>query len=863
MEQKEYNQLAEQVIQKGYALAHKAGHAAYEPLHLLSALLQLDDTLSFVARGDPMEKLRTAISNAMREQTVGTVGVEPATSAALQRVLATAAGQAAEKITPAQLIIGLLEDSHMADLFAASGLPKEAVIPILSQLHQLQGASKTVKNAEQYKHLSLYGQDLNALAAQGKLDGVIGRDDEIRRVLQILARRTKNNPLLLGEPGVGKTAIVEGLAQRIVAKNVPERLLDKRVFSLDMGLLMAGAKYKGEFEERFKAVVKEVIAAQGNVILFIDEIHTIIGAGAGESAMDAANMLKPALARGELHAIGATTPMEYQRYIEKDKALERRFQVVLVKEPSVEASVTILRGLKERYELHHGVTIKDEALVAAASLSHRYLTERYLPDKAIDLVDEASAKLRIEIDSMPEPLDELHATLRQKEIEYQAISKEATQEQEKIDALIATIATLKAQQQAMTEQWQQEKKALQVVLEEKKRIEQLKVQANQAEKDADYELVAKIRYELLPQHVQSLSKAQQRVATLRKEQGLLKDSVQATDIADLLSKSTGIPVQKMLATEKEKLCHLSTTLSTRVIGQPEACDAVSRAIVRSRAQFSDQTRPVASFIFMGSTGVGKTELAKTLAQVLFDDPSALVRIDLSEYAERHSISRLIGAPPGYVGYEAGGQLTEVVRKKPYTVLLFDEMEKAHPEIFNLLLQVLDEGHLTDSKGRQVNFKSTLIILTSNIGASFIQDALAQGPISPEAFEQLKDKLYTELKHRVPPEFLNRIDQTIMFNPLLPDSLLKIAYLVFERIQKRATEQQLQLTISEEALAQLAKQGYSPTLGARPLQRVMQRAIIDPLAQMVIENTIAKGDTIGITWVDNALKFDTQPAMQNS
>jgi ATP-dependent Clp protease ATP-binding subunit ClpB len=692
-----------------------------------------------------------------------------------------------------------------------------------------------------YQSLEKYGKNLNELAKAGKIDPVIGRDEEIRRVLQILSRRTKNNPILLGEPGVGKTAIVECLAQRIVSGDVPENLKSKIVMSLDMGLLVAGAKYKGEFEERLKAVIKEVTDSDGEIVLFIEEIHTLIGAGGGgEGAMDAANLLKPALARGELHAIGATTLKEYQKYIEKDKALERRFQSVLVEEPDVADAISILRGIKDKYELHHGVRIQDDAVIAAVELSNRYISDRFLPDKAIDLMDEAAAKMRLEIDSVPEEIDDIQRKIMQLEIEREAIRRENNKEKETI--LTRDLADLSEKRDALKAKWQAEKSVLDAVRAEKETIDRLKLEAEQSERQGDYGKVAEIRYGRLVESEQKLKDMQAQPAG---ENSMLQEEVTAENVAEVVAKWTGIPVSRMLQTEVEKLLHLEDELHKRVAGQDQAIEMVSDAVRRSRAGLQDPKRPIGSFIFLGTTGVGKTELAKTLASYLFNDENAMIRIDMSEYQERHAVSRLVGAPPGYVGYDEGGQLTEAVRRKPYSVVLLDEIEKAHPDVWNILLQVLDEGRLTDNKGRTANFKNTIIIMTSNIGSHLIQEkmALMEGWNNALILEETKEEVMTLLKQVVRPEFLNRVDEVVLFEPLTLEHARKILAIQFKEVQKRLAEQNITLEASEEALNKLANDGYDPNYGGRPMKRVLQKAVLNELSKAILSGKIVKDSAV--------------------
>jgi ATP-dependent Clp protease ATP-binding subunit ClpB len=788
-------------------------------------------------------------------------GQQPHLSSATNQVLQNAEKELRELkdeyVSVEHLLLALLDTKDkVSSIMKDAGFEKSA---LLKAIKELRGGSKvTDQNAEtKYKSLERYSKNLNDLAKKGKIDPVIGRDEEIRRLLQILSRRTKNNPILLGEPGVGKTAIVEGMAQRIVDGDVPENLKEKILVSLDMGLLVAGAKYKGEFEERLKAVIKEAIDSEGQIILFIDEIHTLVGAGGGgEGAMDAANLLKPALARGELHAIGATTLKEYQKYIEKDKALERRFQAVIVDEPSVEDSISILRGIKDKYELHHGVRIKDDAVISAVELSHRYISDRFLPDKAIDLMDEAASKLRLEMDSMPVELDELNRKIMQLEIEREAIRREKDKEKESV--LNKVIAELSESRNALKARWENEKEVVHGIQREKENIDKLKFEAEKAEKAGDYGAVAEIRYGKMTEAEHRLKEAQEKMKELQGEHSLLKEEVDSEDIAEVVAKWTGIPLSKMLQSEREKLLTLEEELGKRVAGQEEAIHALSDAVRRSRAGLQDPKRPIGSFIFMGTTGVGKTELSKALAEYLFNDDNAMVRIDMSEYQERHSVSRLIGAPPGYVGYDEGGQLTEAVRRKPYSVILLDEIEKAHPDVFNILLQVLDEGRLTDNKGRIANFKNTIIIMTTNIGSHVIQEKF-EGITEENYFEVLEDtkeKVVDLLKKSVRPEFINRIDDIIMFRPLSKADIRKIVAIQFGLIRKRMEESGIKIDISDAALDRLAKIGYDPQYGARPLKRVLQREILNELSKQILAGTISKDAVIFID-LKNEVEFEFQ------
>ena len=841
-----YTSQAGILIQNAMEIATKNGQQAIETGHLLSSILQDDtQTASFLLKKIGMsnavvqEKLRPILEKYPK------VSGNPFLSNGLQSAL-----QKAEKlkeefgdtfVSVELLFLSLLETNDViADMLKSFGMNANQ---FKSAIKELRGNKKVNDpHAEgTYQSLEKYGQNLNELAKAGKIDPVIGRDDEIRRVLQILSRRTKNNPILLGEPGVGKTAIVEGLAQRIVSGDVPENLKSKIIMSLDMGLLVAGAKYKGEFEERLKAVIKEVTDSNGEIVLFIDEIHTLIGAGGGgEGAMDAANLLKPALARGELHASGATTLKEYQKYIEKDKALERRFQSVLVEEPDVADAISILRGIKDKYELHHGVRIQDDAVIAAVELSNRYISDRFLPDKAIDLMDEASAKMRLEIDSVPEEIDDIQRKIMQFEIEREAIRRENNKEKETI--LTRDLADLTEKRDGLKAKWQSEKSVLDSVRAEKEKIDKLKLEADQAERLGEYGKVAEIRYGRL---VESEAKLKELQLNSAGANSMLQEEVTAENIAEVVSKWTGIPVNKMLQTEIDKLLHLEDELHKRVAGQDQAIEMVSDAVRRSRAGLQDPRRPIGSFIFLGTTGVGKTELAKSLAAYLFNDENAIVRIDMSEYQERHAVSRLIGAPPGYVGYDEGGQLTEAVRRKPYSVVLLDEIEKAHPDVWNILLQVLDEGRLTDNKGRTANFKNTIIIMTSNIGSHLIQEKMTQmeGWNNAIILEETKEEVMTLLRQVVRPEFLNRVDEIVLFEPLTEEHARKILAIQFKEVQKRLAEQNITLEATEIALAKLAKDGYDPNYGGRPMKRVLQRAVLNELSKAILSGKIKKDSAV--------------------
>ena len=751
------------------------------------------------------------------------------------------------------ILLSLLDSGDsVSSMMKDSGISKKELEMAISELRK--GAKVNSQTAEdQFNSLNRFAINLIEQARLGKLDPVIGRDEEIRRVLQILSRRTKNNPVLIGEPGTGKTAIVEGLARRILKGDVPENLKTKQVFSLDMGALVAGAKYKGEFEERLKAVINEVIKANGEVILFIDKIHTIVGAGQGEGAMDAANILKPALARGELRAIGATTLNEYQKYFEKDKALERRFQIVMVNEPDTMSSISILRGLKERYENHHRVRIKDDAIIACVRLSQRYISDRFLPDKAIDLMDEAASKLRMEMDSVPEELDEINRKMTQLEIEREAIKRE--KDDKKVASLDKEIADLREEQNKYRAQWESQKSVVDGIQHEKKEIENLKLEAENAERSGDYERVAEIRYGKIKESENKIVALQNEMKKM-KGQLLIKEEVDSEDIAEVVSRWTGIPVTKMLKSEKEKLLHMEEELHKRVVGQQEAIAAVSDAVRRSRAGLQDEKRPIGSFIFLGTTGVGKTELAKALAEYLFNDENMMTRIDMSEYQEKFSVSRLIGSPPGYVGYDEGGQLTEAIRRKPYSVVLFDEIEKAHPDVFNILLQVLDDGRLTDNKGRVVNFKNTIIIMTSNLGSQLIQEAYERINDSnkDEILENVKRAVFEQLKKTIRPEFLNRIDETIMFSPLNKENMKSIVKIQFNRIVKRLEDKNIKIEISEGAVDKLAVLGYDPQFGARPVERLLQKYVLNELSKRILSGEISTDKNIKIDVENDKLKF---------
>jgi len=846
---------AQEAVQRATELAASRNHQHLEPVHLFAAFLE--DTSGVVpaillklgvnpesisARLDPIfSKLPEVTGATVSGQYVGNDAKKVFDRAHAEAELLKDSFVASE-----HLLIALAESKDsVGELLQENGVTKKKVLSVLESVRGKE--SVTDKNAEsRYQALDKYTRDLNELATEGKIDPVIGRDDEIRRLLQILSRRTKNNPVLIGEPGVGKTAIAEGLAIRIVQGDVPEGLKNKRVLALDMGALIAGAKFRGEFEDRLKAVVKEVSGSDGEIILFIDEIHTLVGAGASEGAMDAANILKPALARGELRAIGATTLDEYRKYLEKDKALERRFQTVKVEEPSVEDTISILRGIKDRYEVHHGVRITDGALISAAELSHRYISSRFLPDKAIDLIDESAAKLRLEIDSMPEELDQLERQIRQLEIEREAMKRE--KDKAKLASIAEQLADLEEQKLALSARWSQEKEMIQKIRDAKEESEQLRTDADRMEREGLYEKVAEIRYGSIPALEQSVEESKNQLVEIQKGGALLKEEIDSEDIAAIVSRWTGIPVSRMLESERMKLVRMDEELEKRVVGQRDAVEAVSNAVRRGRAGLQEENRPIGSFIFLGSTGIGKTELAKALAEFLFNDENALVRIDMSEYQERHTVSRLIGAPPGYVGYEEGGQLTELVRRKPYSVVLLDEIEKAHPEVFNVLLQMLDDGRLTDNQGHVIDFKNTIIIMTSNLGSEIIQRRLdsEEGEITEATEEELRESLMMMLKQQMRPEFLNRIDEIVVFHPLNKDAIRQIADIQFNRVRKLARHaSDLELELSESAGDYIAEQGFDPVFGARPLKRVIQRQITNRLAEDLLSGKIKQGQTIRI------------------
>lgn len=852
---------SQEVVQQAVQLAHSAGNQAIEPVHLLQALMQKGESVIkfiFQKTGVDARMTEMQIDNAIEKLprvNGGDAFLSRDSNDVLMKALDAAKKLGDEYVTIEALLLALLQvNSSAATILKDNGLTEHELKTAIAELRK--GTKATSQSAEEsYNALSKYAINLNERARSGKLDPVIGRDDEIRRVLQILSRRTKNNPILVGEPGTGKTAIAEGLAQRIVRGDVPENLKTKQLYSLDMGALVAGAKYKGEFEERLKAIVNEVTQSDGEIILFIDEIHTLVGAGKGEGAMDAANILKPALARGDLRSIGATTLDEYQKYFEKDKALERRFQIVMVDEPDEMSSIAILRGLKERYENHHKVRILDEAIIAAVQLSERYITDRFLPDKAIDLIDEAASKLRIEIDSVPQALDEIIRKIAQLEIEREAIKREEGQ-QEKVKEIESELSTLHEEQNSYMAKWKAEKELINKIQQNKIDIEQLKFEAERAERDGYYARVAEIRYSKIKTKNDEIAMLQERLHDMQGDRSLIKEEVDAEDIADIVSRWTGIPVAKMVTGEREKLLHLEEELHKRVVGQDEAIKAIADAVRRSRAGLNDPNRPIGSFIFLGTTGVGKTELAKALADYLFNDENMMTRIDMSEYQEKFSVSRLIGPPPGYVGYEEGGQLTEAVRRKPYSVVLFDEIEKAHPDVFNILLQVLDDGRLTDNKGRTVNFKNTIIIMTSNMGSPLIRDNFSKltDDNKTQVVESTKNQVLEMLKTTIRPEFLNRIDEIIMFMPLAKAEIREIVKLQISAVSRILAKNDISLKITDSALDLLADEGYDAEYGARPVKRVIQRDILNRLSCDILSGNVSKDETICIDAANNRFIF---------
>ncbi len=851
---------SQEAVQKAQQIATEKGQQAIESGHILKGLMETDEhVLPFLFKKagvntSNLEKALDQMINSYPKVSGGQVYLGNSGQQVLNKALALMSEMGDEFVSIEHLVLAILSgNDQVARMLKDAGLNEKDMKAAITELRK--GSKVTSATSEDtYNALNKYAKNLNDMARQGKLDPVIGRDEEIRRVLQILSRRTKNNPILIGEPGVGKTAIAEGLAHRIVNGDVPENLKQKLIFSLDMGALVAGAKYKGEFEERLKSVVKEVVESDGDIVLFIDEIHTLVGAGGGEGAMDAANILKPALSRGELRAIGATTLNEYQKYFEKDKALERRFQKVLIDEPDAQDAISILRGLKEKYESHHKVMIRDEAIIAAVEMSQRYINDRFLPDKAIDLIDEAASKLRMEINSLPEELDELERRIRQLEIEREAIKRE--NDDKKLGQLSEEIANLEQERNAFKAKWQHEKNILDEIQKSKEKIEGFKFEAEQAERAGDFGKVAELRYGRIKEEEVRMESLKASLVETQSSKAMIKEEVDAEDIAGVVSRWTGIPVNRMLQSEREKLLHLEEELHKRVVGQDEAIEAVSDAIRRARAGLQDKKRPIGSFIFLGTTGVGKTELAKALAEFLFNNDQAMTRIDMSEYQERHTVSRLVGAPPGYVGYDEGGQLTEAVRRKPYSVVLLDEIEKAHPDVFNVLLQVLDDGRLTDNKGRVVNFKNTIIIMTSNIGSHLIQESFEQLNDSnrEHIVAEAKTKVFELLKKTIRPEFLNRIDDIIMFQPLSREEVEQIVKLQMQQVQAMLAEQGYHLEATPEAIDWLAQLGYDPQFGARPVKRVFQRKVLNELSRQILAGTIRQDVPIVLDEIENHLFF---------
>ena len=852
---------SQEALQQAQLIAQELGHQQVENEHLFKGITMVDaHVLPFLFKklalnDDLILQILDKELERFPQVSGGDMLFAQETGKTINQATLEAKKMEDEYVAIEHLILALLKSkSKIAQVLKDQGVTAKALQAAIKELRK--GAKVSSQSAEEtYNSLEKYARNLNSLADAGKLDPVIGRDEEIRRILQILSRRTKNNPMLVGEPGTGKTAIAEGLAHRIIQGDVPENLKDKVIYSLDMGALIAGAKYKGEFEERLKAVIKEVTTSDGNIVLFIDEIHTLVGAGGGQGAMDAANILKPALARGELRAIGATTLDEYQKYFEKDKALERRFQKVVVDEPDTESAISILRGLKEKYEAHHKVRIKDEAVIAAVELSQRYITNRFLPDKAIDLMDEAASKLRMEINSKPEELDVLDRKIMQLEIEIEAIKRE--EDTDKLKSLNADLANFKEERNAIFAQWESEKGVVDAIQKTKQDIESYKLEAERAERNGDYGKVAELRYGTIKAAQEKLEELQQELADQQVQGTLIKEEVTHEDIAEVVAKWTGIPVQKMLQSEREKLLNLENVLHERVVGQEEAIQAVSDAIRRSRAGLQDAKRPIGSFLFLGTTGVGKTELAKTLAAYLFDDETAITRIDMSEYQERHAVSRLVGAPPGYIGYDEGGQLTEAVRRKPYSVVLLDEIEKAHPDTFNVLLQVLDEGRLTDNKGRVADFKNSIIIMTSNFGSHLIQEAFENNDELEKATDVAKVEVLGLLRKTIRPEFLNRIDDIVMFTPLHQSHIRAIVEIQLERLKKMLSKQQIVIDATEEAIDFLARKGFDPQYGARPLKRVIQKEVLNKLSKELLSGSIKADSIVLIDAFDDELVFRNQ------
>ncbi|MBV2246673.1 MAG: ATP-dependent chaperone ClpB [Lentimicrobium sp.] len=851
---------SQQAVEQAQQLASSQKNQSIETAHLLKALLETDDNVTpfllgkFSANIANITKALDALINSFPKVTGGEQYLGNSASKALQKAVGFAKDMNDEFVSVEHLLLALLTNNdQVSDILKHAGLNEKELKDAIADLRKGSNVN-TASADETYNALNRYSRNLNDLARSGKLDPVIGRDEEIRRVLQILTRRTKNNPILIGEPGVGKTAIAEGLAHRIINGDVPENLKSKKIFSLDMGSLIAGAKYKGEFEERLKSVIKEVIQSDGEVVLFIDEIHTLVGAGGGEGAMDAANILKPALARGELRAIGATTLKEYQKFFEKDKALERRFQIVVIDEPDTLSAISILRGLKERYETHHQVRIKDEAIVSAVELSQRYITDRFLPDKAIDLIDEAAARLRLQINSVPEALDEVERRIKQLEIEREAIKREG--DDSRLKMLNQEVANLSDERNRIAAKWKAEKAVVDGIQQSKKQIEQYRFEAEKAERDGDYGRVAEIRYGLIKEAEHRLEELKKELNEMQSSSALIKEEVGAEEIAEIVSRWTGIPVSRMLQSEREKLLNLEQKLHERVVGQDEAIGAIADAIRRSRAGLQDSRRPIGSFIFLGTTGVGKTELAKALAEFLFNDENAMVRIDMSEYQERHTVSRLIGAPPGYVGYDEGGQLTEKVRRRPYSVVLLDEIEKAHPDVFNILLQVLDEGRLTDNKGRTADFRNTIIIMTSNMGSQIISEHMSKltDANHDEVFEQTRLEVMELLRRSIRPEFLNRIDELIMFKPLTRAEIMEIVELQLRNLTQMLSRNEIALEYTESAVEKIANVGFDPQYGARPVKRVLQREVLNELSKKILADQINRAVPIVLDAQNHELVF---------